>query len=115
MAIPHIRCCPRLRGCYQHSPEPFLYLYVTQILLRRCDTNKRGYTHDMKRMVNLHDLIDAHGVAEIVGLTHANNVSLYQRRYLDMPRPALNLGPGRPCLWLRPEIMKWARQTGRIE
>jgi predicted DNA-binding transcriptional regulator AlpA len=65
-------------------------------------------------MVNLYDLIDAHGVAEVVGLAHANNVSLYQRRYPEMPRPVLNLGKGRPCLWLKSEIVKWAKLTGRI-
>ena len=47
-------------------------------------------------------------VAEILGLSHRNSVSLYQRRYADMPRPVLDLGQGRVKLWLRPEIEKWA-------
>ena len=75
--------------------------------------NRRVYTRLVKRMVNLYDLIDAHAVAELIGLAQPNNVSLYQRRYPDMPRPVLNLGKGRPCLWLRSEIVKWAKQTGR--
>lgn len=54
------------------------------------------------------DLIDARGVAEILGLAHRNTVSVYQRRYPGMPRPVVDLGPGRTKLWLRPEIERWA-------
>ncbi len=65
----------------------------------------------MPRRVVLEDLIDAHDVARILGLSHRNTVSLYLRRYPDMPRPVLDLGRGRPCLWLRPEVERWhARQ-----
>jgi glutathione-regulated potassium-efflux system ancillary protein KefG len=31
-----------------------------------------------------------------------------ERRYPDMPRPVVDLGPGRPKLWLRPHIRAWA-------
>jgi predicted DNA-binding transcriptional regulator AlpA len=54
------------------------------------------------------DLIDAHGVAAILGLAHRNTISVYQRRYSDMPRPVVDLGPARSKLWLRPEIERWA-------
>jgi hypothetical protein len=64
------------------------------------------------RRVLLDDLVDAHDVARILGLTHRNTVSQYQHRYPDMPRPVLDLGRGRPSLWLRPEIERWhARQV----
>jgi predicted DNA-binding transcriptional regulator AlpA len=64
------------------------------------------------RRVLLDDLIDAHDVARILGLTHRNTVSQYLHRYPDMPRPVLDLGRGRPSLWLRPEIERWhARQV----
>ena len=66
----------------------------------------------MPRRVSLEDLIDAHDVARILGLSQRNTVSQYQRRYPDMPRPVLDLGPGRPSLWLRPHIERWhARQV----
>lgn len=61
----------------------------------------------MSRMVALDDLLDAHGVAEVLGLSHYNTVSVYQHRYEDMPRPVLDLGKGRIKLWLRPEVEKW--------
>jgi glutathione-regulated potassium-efflux system ancillary protein KefG len=61
-----------------------------------------------RRMVAIEDLIDAHGVAEVLGLSHYNTVSVYQRRYPDMPRPAVDLGKGRIKLWLRPEVESWA-------
>jgi hypothetical protein len=61
----------------------------------------------MPKRVAIDDLIDAHDVARILGLSHRHTVSQYQRRYPDMPRPALDLGPGRPRLWLRPQIERW--------
>jgi predicted DNA-binding transcriptional regulator AlpA len=62
----------------------------------------------MSRKVDIDDLIDARGVAAELGLTHANTVSQYQRRYDDMPKPALDLGERRVKLWLRSEIKTWA-------
>jgi predicted DNA-binding transcriptional regulator AlpA len=67
----------------------------------------------MAPKVNTEDLIDAREVADILGLTHSNSVSTYQRRYQDMPRPVVTRGQGRTLLWLRPEIEEWARRTGR--
>ena len=64
--------------------------------------------------VDIEDLIDANGIAELLGLAQRNTVSLYQKRYPDMPRPVIDLGPGRPRLWLRPELEEWARETGRL-
>jgi len=63
----------------------------------------------MSPLVRTEDLIDAHAVAEILGLAQPNSVSTYLKRYSDMPRPAVDLGPGRPRLWLRPEIEEWNR------
>jgi predicted DNA-binding transcriptional regulator AlpA len=57
--------------------------------------------------VRTEDLIDAEEVARMVGLSHRNSVSTYQRRYPDMPRPVVDLGSGRPRLWLRPQIEEW--------
>jgi predicted DNA-binding transcriptional regulator AlpA len=62
----------------------------------------------MSPRVNTEDLIDAQEVAEILGISHRNTVFLYQRRYDDMPRPAVDLGDGRVKLWLRPQIEQWA-------
>lgn len=58
--------------------------------------------------VDTSDLIDARGVAELLGLSHPNSVSTYQHRYPDMPRPAVDLGEGRCKLWIRPDIEAWA-------
>lgn len=62
----------------------------------------------MGQRVAVDDLIDAHGVAEMLGLSQRNTVSRYQQRYPAMPRPVIDLGPGRPRLWLRSEIRQWA-------
>ena len=68
----------------------------------------------MTPRVATEDLIDAQAVADILGLSQRNTVSSYQRRYPDMPRPVVDLGRGRPRLWLRPQVEKWAkaRKTG---
>lgn len=67
----------------------------------------------MPPRVESEDLIDANGVAQILGLAHRNTVSVYQRRYPDMPRPVIDLDPGRVKLWLRPEIERWAIERGK--
>lgn len=63
------------------------------------------------------DLIDAQGVAELLGLAQRNTVSAYQRRYPTMPRPVVDLGQGRCKLWLRSEMEVWRSdrqaRTGR--
>lgn len=58
-------------------------------------------------MINTDDLCDAQEVADLAGLRHTNSVHTYLRRYADMPRPVIDLGPGRPRLWLRPQIEAW--------
>lgn len=64
----------------------------------------------MSRKIAPEELTDAQGVADILKLAHRNSVSLYQRRYNDMPRPVVDLGEGRVKLWLRPEIQLWAAE-----
>lgn len=59
------------------------------------------------------DLVDALGVAALLGLRQRTSISVYQQRYPDMPRPVLDLGPGRPRLWSRAAITAWAAATGR--
>ena len=58
--------------------------------------------------------MDAQGIAELLSLAQRTSVSVYQHRYPDMPRPVVDLGAGRPKLWLRSEIVRWARKTGRL-
>ncbi|MBA2386999.1 MAG: hypothetical protein H0V69_07900 [Acidimicrobiia bacterium] len=58
-------------------------------------------------MIDADDVVDARVVAELLGLSHANSVSLYQRRYDDMPRPVIDMGQGKCKLWLRREIVEW--------
>lgn len=65
------------------------------------------------RKIDPEDLTDAEGVAGILKLSHRNSVSLYQRRYSDMPRPVVDLGAGRVKLWLRPQIERWANEQTR--
>ena len=71
----------------------------------------------MARYLDAEDLVDAQGVAELLGLAQRNTVSAYQRRYPAMPRPVVDLGQGRCKLWLRSDIVLWRSErvvgTGR--
>jgi len=64
-------------------------------------------------MVNTDDLCDAHEVATMLGLSHANSVFAYLRRYHDLPRPVVVAGRGRLALWLRPDVEAWRRDHPR--
>lgn len=55
------------------------------------------------------DLIDAQAVAEILGLSSRGAVSVYRARYPDFPTPVIDMGRGRPMLWLRSDVQAWAR------
>ena len=67
----------------------------------------------MSPKVNTEDLVGAAEVARILGLSHANSVTTYLRRYDDFPRPVLELSESRVRLWLRPEIESW--KQGRAQ
>ena len=67
----------------------------------------------MSPLIATEELIDAHDVANILGLAHPNSVSTYLKRYADMPRPVVDLGRGRPRMWLRPEIESWSDRRAR--
>jgi glutathione-regulated potassium-efflux system ancillary protein KefG len=65
--------------------------------------------------VETDDLVDAAEVAKLLNLAQRSAISLYQQRYQDMPRPAVVRSGGKTMLWLRSEIVKWGKKTGRIE
>ena len=61
----------------------------------------------MGRLVDLDDLVDVGGVAEMLGLSHKNSVTTYMRRYKDFPRPALEFAEGKCRAWVRGDIAQW--------
>lgn len=61
----------------------------------------------MGRKIDVEDLIDANGVADMLGLSHRNSVTTYQRRYTSMPRPVVDMRQSRIKLWLRSEVSEW--------
>ena len=68
----------------------------------------------MARQVDPDDLIDSVIVAELLGLANRSSVSVYQKRYQDMPRPLVDLGQGRSRLWSRKAMLAWATANGRV-
>lgn len=63
--------------------------------------------------IDIDDVIDAQGVAELLGLAQRNTVSAYQRRYPTMPRPVIDLGSGRCKLWRKSDVESWHRGRRR--
>jgi predicted DNA-binding transcriptional regulator AlpA len=63
--------------------------------------------------VNTADLLDAGEVAQILGLSSANGVSVYRGRYDDFPAPVIEKASGKCVLWRREDVEAWARATGR--
>lgn len=68
----------------------------------------------MGRVVDLDDLLDAVDVAAIIGVAEPKVVGIYRKRYADFPAPVWTSRGGRCVLWLRSEIVHWARATGRL-
>ena len=66
---------------------------------------------DVARLIDADDLIDAGTVAQLLGLSSRNAVSVYRSRYSDFPAPVVNRGT---CvLWLRADLDAWAKSSGR--
>jgi hypothetical protein len=61
----------------------------------------------MGRKVDVDDLIDTLGVAELLRLKHRNSVAVYRRRYPDFPPAVVQLSGGRYPLWVRQDIEAW--------
>jgi predicted DNA-binding transcriptional regulator AlpA len=64
--------------------------------------------------VDTADLLDASEVAQVLGLSSANGVSVYRRRYEHFPTPVVEKASGKCVLWLRSDVEAWARATGRV-
>jgi predicted DNA-binding transcriptional regulator AlpA len=59
--------------------------------------------------VRLDDLLDAHQVAELLGLSGASTVRAYAALNDDFPRPVLPREPrrGSASYWWRPDLIAW--------
>lgn len=65
----------------------------------------------MGRMVDVDDLIDAHEVAAILGLSSPRAVSVYASR--GLPEPIIDRGSKTTKLWLRQDIEEWKSSRSR--
>lgn len=63
----------------------------------------------MSKRVDPSDLIDGQTVAELMNFANRNVVSVYRSRHPDFPRPIVDLGRGRPMLWLRSDVELWIK------
>lgn len=62
----------------------------------------------------LAQLADASEVAGLLGLSDKRSVSVYQRRYPEMPKPIFSQGNRKLKLWIRDEIVLWMNKRRDI-
>ena len=61
--------------------------------------------------IDTDDLADAAEVANLIGLSNPNGVSVYRRRYEDVPEPVIERGA---CvLWRRSDVDGWSATRAR--
>ncbi|MCU1497582.1 MAG: hypothetical protein JWM47_1535 [Acidimicrobiales bacterium] len=63
------------------------------------------------RILDVDDLIDAQGVADLLGLSSRSAVSVYRSRYANFPAPAVERGGAR--LWHREDVLAWKAAVRR--
>jgi hypothetical protein len=66
----------------------------------------------VRRSVEVSDLVGAAEIAERLHLSHSQNVHTWRRRYSDFPEPVARLSIG--LIWSWKEIQAWARTSGRL-
>lgn len=66
----------------------------------------------MGRHVDLDELVGAKDIASRLGVKRAQVVHEWRRRYPGFPDPVAEIGGG--LIWLWPEVLEWARRTGRL-
>jgi len=57
------------------------------------------------------DLVGAAEIADMLGLTR-QRINAIVRSHEDFPEPVAELSAGR--IWLRKDVVAWARRTGRL-
>jgi predicted DNA-binding transcriptional regulator AlpA len=57
------------------------------------------------------DLLDNREVAQIIGITNPNGVSVYRKRFADFPEPRVE--KRQTVLWLRADVEAWAQRHDR--
>ncbi len=57
------------------------------------------------------DLVGAAEIADRLGLSHPQNVSVWRRRHPDFPQPIAQLQ--KALIWDWRDVERWVRATGR--
>ena len=70
-------------------------------------------SHMTTKKVDPAELVDAHVVASILGLSSPSAVSVYRKRYDDFPQPVVDMGKGRCLLWHRQYVERWRAGRGK--
>jgi predicted DNA-binding transcriptional regulator AlpA len=66
---------------------------------------------DGDKRIDPADLLDNSEVAQIIGITNPNGVSVYRKRFADFPKPRIE--KRQTVLWLRADIEAWAQRHDR--
>lgn len=69
-------------------------------------------SESVERKVRVSDLVGAAEIAGRLGLSHAESVHTYRRRYDDFPDPIATLKGA--IIWDWTDVERWAKATGRL-
>jgi hypothetical protein len=64
------------------------------------------------RKIDVNDLVGAAEIAERLGISHAQTVHNFVRRYPDFPEPITKLRQA--MVWDWNDVAAWAKSTGRL-
>lgn len=67
---------------------------------------------DVGRKIDVENLVGAAEIADRLGISHAQTVHNFRKRYPDFPQPVATLRQA--MVWDWPEVEDWARSTGRL-
>jgi hypothetical protein len=99
---PRLRRRRHPRAHHGQPPSPPTGRHPGEVRVRVKGRNVDSGT--VGRRIDTDDVIDAERLADLLGLSQRNEISLFQRGYPTMPRPAIDLGQARCKLWLRSEV-----------
>ena len=66
---------------------------------------------DMGRRIDVDHMVGAAEIADRLGISHAQTIHTWRRRYEDFPEPVAQLEQA--LVWNWPDVERWAKATGR--
>lgn len=97
-----------MRACEGNQRHPDCVVGGAQVF--PIENRSASVWHTMGRRIDTDDLLTAAEVADLLGFSRRQVVSIYVRRYERFPRPVVVKSNGRTQLWARDDVERWDRE-----